>query len=126
MESLKSGPVPTYAEESPSIDTETLIARFGGNAEIAKKILAQFLPSAQDAATALCLAATEKNWRAAEQNAHKIAGGAKTIAAFPLGESAGAIEQALRDSLPDLAVSLLPRFQKDLDLLTAEIHAFLN
>ncbi len=126
MESIKSSPVPTPTEQPRAIDTETLIARFGGNPEIAKKILAQFLPSAQDAATSLCLAATEKNWRAVEQNAHKIAGGAKTIAAFPLGESASAIEQALRDNLPDLALSFLPRFQKDFDLLTSEIHAFLN
>lgn len=108
------------------LDVTTLVARFGGNAATAKKVLAKFLPEAQKAADALAAALTQNDWAAVQHHAHKIAGGAKIIAAMPAGEAASAIEQALRDQLPELAVSSFPPFEKEFRRLFSEITAFLN
>lgn len=100
-------------EEHPSVDTDALLRRFGGDVQIASRMLSRFLEDSQVSLQRMEKAVTTQDLKALRYEAHRWRGAAVSVSALRMNESIREIE--------DLEIADWEHHQKCLDSLKREL-----
>ncbi len=100
--------------EMPHIDTETGIARVGGNRKLYKNLLVKFYNDYQSSATEIKALLDSGKRSDAERYAHTVKGIAGNIGADELQACAGSIEKSIRDNVNDNFINDMELFENHL------------
>lgn len=108
----------------PCLEPQDLLRRLGGDARIAKLVVASFREDAPEQLAALRAALVDPGERAqALRIAHSLKGAARNTGGLMLGEVAAAVETALQQQRVAEAEACLPRLAWELERLEAAWRA---
>lgn len=99
------------------LDFPQAVREFGGDAELVKTVVAKFLENLTGQMDSLATAHAAGRVDELAAEAHKIKGGAGNLAAMPLSDAAGALEQAAKADQTDSLDRLLAEVDKQVGAL---------
>ncbi len=118
----KTGQTEILLKQSIHFDCASGLARVAGNRKLYLDLLKQFRDKFNDAANEIQALLMEKKVEAALGLAHAVKGMAGNLGANALQKSAGALEDALKNSRTSLLDELTSDFATELQLATDEIE----
>jgi len=81
---------------SPVFDWDAAVAAFMGRRDVVVRVVGRFRTQTESELERIDTAVAEEDWDTVRLGAHAIKGGARSLAAFPLGDAADELEEAAR------------------------------
>ena len=116
---------PEMLQEQPSIDFQLGVLRVGGNREVYKDLLQDFINELPAKLEKLKLYAAEKDADSLNRAAHNLKGVSANLGAMPLSERAGRLEKQVKEGYNDTVEGLLSEITVEIQTLTENTLDFL-
>jgi HPt (histidine-containing phosphotransfer) domain-containing protein len=108
----------SFAAREPPIDWAMTAGEFGGDNDMVKTLVSQFLAKVHTQIEMLRIACSDPDLDPARAEAHKIKGGAANLNAVPLSEAARRLEQAAGSGDPEESRAALQALMTETERLT--------